>query len=91
MGLFGAHHGRPGGAKMTRLLGVEGWSVGKGRVAQRMRHLGRRSIIRRAWGATTGSRHPWPAAPNWLARQFRVAKPNQAWVSGLTYLRTCRG
>lgn len=89
--LFTAHHRRPGSPKMTRLLATEGWRVGQTRVARRMRQLGLRSIIRRAWRVTTDSRHHLPVAPNRLARDFTVAGPDQAWVSDLTYLRTGDG
>lgn len=89
--LFAAHHRRPGSPKMTRLLAAEGWEVSQSRVARRMRHLGLRSIVRRAWRATTNSRHPLPVAPNLVARQFTATGPDQTWVSDITYLRTRNG
>jgi putative transposase len=73
------------------LLTVEGWRVGKTGVARRMRQLGLHSIIRRAWRVTTDARHRLPVASNRLARQFRVSRPDQAWVSDLTHLQTRHG
>ncbi len=29
--------------------------------------------------------------PNLLQRQFTVSKPNEAWVTDITYIRTCQG
>jgi transposase InsO family protein len=40
---------------------------------------------------TTQSRHPFPIAPNVLARQFERAAPDQAWVTDITYLPTGEG
>jgi putative transposase len=89
--LSDAHRGRPGSPKMTRLLAAEGWHVSESRVARRMRRLGLRAIVRRAWRVTTDSRHRLPVAPNRLARCFTAQGPNQVWVSDLTYLRTRQG
>lgn len=43
------------------------------------------------WRATTDSRHVWPVAPNTLARQFTVDRPNRVRASDLTYVRTTEG
>src|SRR5439155_1477375 len=40
---------------------------------------------------TTHSRHPFPVAPNVLARQFERAEPDQAWVTDITYIPTGEG
>ena len=40
---------------------------------------------------TTDSRHGLGVAPNVLDRQFAVERPNQAWVSDITYLPTREG
>ena len=41
--------------------------------------------------STTESRHPFPIAPNVLARQFARAAPDQAWVTDITYIPTGEG
>ena len=38
-----------------------------------------------------GPRHPFPIAPNVLARQFERAAPDQAWVTDITYIPTGEG
>jgi transposase InsO family protein len=40
---------------------------------------------------TTPSRHGYGSAPNLLARQFDVEKPDQAWVGDSTYVWTAEG
>src|SRR5437867_6614252 len=41
--------------------------------------------------ADTQSRHPFPIAPNVLARQFERTGPDQAWVTDITYIPTGEG
>ena len=40
---------------------------------------------------TTDSSHNFPISANLLNRNFRVEKPNQVWVSDITYIRTLSG
>lgn len=41
---------------------------------------------------TTDSNHDFPIAPNWLNQHFDVCtKPNQVWVTDITYIRTRQG
>jgi putative transposase len=89
--LFEVHKGRAGSPKITRYLREEGWRVGENRVAKRMREMGLRSKVRRAYRTTTNSRHDQPVAPDRLQREFTVSGPDQVYVSDLTYLRTRSG
>ena len=50
-----------------------------------------RSIVRRRFKVTTRSQHRFAVAPNRLQRDFTAQRPNQVWVSDLTYLRVGRG
>src|SRR5438093_239180 len=56
-----------------------------------MRVRGLAARRRRRVRVTTHSRHPFPVAPNVLARQFERAGPDQAWVTDITYLPTGEG
>ena len=47
--------------------------------------------MRRKYRVTTDSHHPWPVADNVLNRDFNPQRPNQAWVSDITYVWTVQG
>jgi putative transposase len=66
-------------------------SGGRHRARQLMRSHGLQTRWRRKFVHTTDSRHELPIAGNVLAHQFKPARPNQAWVSDITYIRTRSG
>ncbi len=49
------------------------------------------ALWRRKFIHTTVSGHVLPVSDNVLARRFDPSGPNQAWVSGITYIRTRSG
>ncbi len=55
-----------------------------------MRQAGLVARGRRRYRVTTDSAHPWPTAPNALARQFAVP-PHQVWAADITALWTAEG
>lgn len=61
------------------------------RVHRQMRLAGIASARRRAYKATTNSRHNHPPAPNLLQRNFCFERSNQAWVGDITYIPTGEG
>jgi transposase InsO family protein len=63
---------------------------GRNRVRRLMREMGIKSKRRRKYKATTNSRHTHPIAPN-LLKSVSIAKPNQVWVSDISYIRTDEG
>ena len=63
----------------------------RGRVHRLMKAAGIHSQRKRAYKATTNSRHNCPIAPNLLQRQFTFSCPNQAWVGDITYIPTGEG
>ncbi|MGP1693406.1 MAG: IS3 family transposase [Giesbergeria sp.] len=77
--------------KLTLDMRDLGERCGKHRVARLLRIEGLRSQTgyRRRPGMRGGK--PAVVAPNHLQRQFIVAKPNQAWVTDITYIRTHEG
>ena len=65
--------------------------VGRHRVARIMRGAGLTAVVRRRVRQTTDSRHDLPVAENLLARDFRASRPNEVWVTDITYIWTLEG
>ena len=82
---------RSGSPRITKRLRGLGRNVGKNRVANIMRKQGWRAKGTKKFKATTNSRHNLPVAPNLLEQKFEADKPNQKWVSDLTYIWTAEG
>ena len=83
--------GTYGYRKLTRDMRDLGERCGKHRVARLLKQQGLRSQT--GYGRRPGIRGGTPAvvAPNHLQRQFKVAAPNQSWVTDITYIRTHEG
>jgi putative transposase len=82
---------RTGSIRITKRLRASGRKVGKNRIANIMREKGWRAKGARKYKATTNSRHNLPVAPNLLQQNFEADKPNQKWVSDITYIWTAEG
>lgn len=81
-----------GAPRVHAELQDQGYRVGKNRVAHLMQTLG----IRGKGGQkrrprTTQSDASHPVKPNVLARQFDVQRPNQVWLTDITYIETKEG
>jgi transposase InsO family protein len=63
----------------------------KNRVARIMRLNGIYAKTVKRFKVTTNSKHKYPVAANILNRQFSAEKPNQIWVSDITYIHTKEG
>lgn len=61
------------------------------RIHRLMNELGIASVRKRAFKATTNSKHSHPIAPNLLMRRFYFDAPNKAWVSDITCIPTNEG
>src|SRR5262249_60465444 len=83
----GPRYGTP---RIRAELVARGCHTSRKRVARLMRVHGL-AARRRRFCVTTQSRHPFPIAPNVLARQFKRAHPDQAWVTDITYIPTGEG
>jgi transposase InsO family protein len=90
-GIFDAEKQRAGSPRITRKLRKSGQRVGKNRVARVMTQRGWRAKGAKKFKATTNSKHSLPVAPNLLQQNFEASKPNQKWVSDLTYIWTDEG
>lgn len=81
-----------GSPRMTRELHRRGRVCGKNRVAILMRRYGLRVVQRRCFRpSTTDSEHDFPIAPNRMAQMEASARPDQTWVSDITYVPTDEG
>ena len=80
-----------GSPKVHGELRRRGKRHGKNRVARLMRKDGLYAKTKRKFRVTTDSNHSQPVAPNLLNREFNPARPNQAWVSDITYIWTAEG
>jgi len=79
-----------GSPRVTAELQALGVRCGENRVARLMRENGI-CAKRRRYRATTNSKHNLPVAPNLLARQFTVDRPNAVWMTDITYIWTSEG
>lgn len=69
----------------------QGFNAGRDRIVRLRRELGLRCKQKRKFKATTNSNHAFPVAPNLLEQCFTPARPNEAWVSDITYVPTDEG
>lgn len=89
--IFDEEKSRAGAERIAKRLKFEKWLVSKRRVANIMRHNGWRAKAAKKFKATTNSNHKLPVAPNLLNQNFNAAKPNEKWVSDITYIWTDEG
>jgi len=77
---------RYGSRRLTAQLQREGWQINRKHVQRLMRELGivvKMSVHKRR---TTDSAHGFPRYPN-LVEQLEIMRPEQVWVSDITYIR----
>ena len=89
--IFDDEKSRSGALRITQRLNNEGTPVGRHRVAKIMRSNGWRARAAKKFKATTNSNHQLPVAPNLLQQNFSANRPNEKWVSDITYIWTEEG
>jgi putative transposase len=80
-----------GSRRLACVLQNQGLEIGRYKVRTLMRKEGIKPVWKRKFLHTTDSRHDLPVADNLLDRQFNPSRPNQAWTSDITYIRTQSG
>lgn len=86
-----ASRGIYGSPRIHRDLVEAGENVSVNRVARLMRYHGIQSRMAGKFVITTDSKNTLQPAPDRLQRQFKVAKPDNAWVSDTTFIPTRQG
>jgi transposase InsO family protein len=89
--LFEASGATYGSPRILRALRATGLTVSKRRVERAMRGLGLTPPSRRRHKVTTQANAAHPVAPNELARDFTATRPNERWVTDITYVWTDQG
>ena len=72
-------------------LRADGFPAGIGRIKRLRKKLGLRCTPVRRFTTTTVSNHALPVAENVLAQTFVATRPNETWVTDITYVPTAEG
>ncbi|HEX2988036.1 MAG TPA: IS3 family transposase [Chloroflexota bacterium] len=81
-----------GSPRVCKALQAEGQRVCENTVARVMRQQGIRAKTKKTFvPRTTESLHEQPVAENLLNREFTADRPNQKWVTDITYIPTDEG
>jgi len=83
--------GAYGSPRIHQVLKEKGEKVSKKRINRLMRENGLCARIKTKYKVTTDSRHKGFIASNLLEQNFKVLKPNEAWVSDITFIMTGEG
>lgn len=86
-----SNHRIPGAVKIAKKLHTPEEPIGRKLVGKIMRENGWKSKVCKKYKATTNSNHQLPVAENLLNREFEADRPNQKWVSDITYIPTDEG
>lgn len=89
--IFDDEKSRVGAIRVKKRLNAEGTFASRKRIAKIMRKNGWRARATKKYKATTNSNHKLPVAPNLLEQDFSSNKPNEKWVSDITYVATSEG
>lgn len=82
---------RYGSVKIAKTLNKRGVKGSERTVSRIMTKNDWKSCTVKKYKATTNSKHKHPVSENILYRQFKASKPNQLWVTDITYIPTNEG
>jgi putative transposase len=80
-----------GPERLQAELREDGFPAGIGRIKRLRKKLGLRCQQVRRFTLTTDSAHRLPVADNLLAQTFTATRPNETWVTDITYIATAEG
>ena len=77
--------------RLQSTLRDEGCHHGKARISRLMKSASLYSKHTKRYKCTTQSKHKLALAPNLLEQNFTASKPNETWLSDMTYIPTREG
>lgn len=80
-----------GPERLQAELREDGFPAGIGRIKRLRKKLGLRCTQMRRFTTTTDLTHALPVAANVLAQTFAARRPNETWVTDITYVPTAEG
>ena len=80
-----------GPERLQKELRTDGFHAGVSRIKRLRKKLGIRCKQKRKFVATTNSKHRLPVAENLLDQTFVASRPNQVWLTDITYIPTAAG
>lgn len=89
--IYWQHKGRYGAPRIWEELQAQGICCSENRVARRLQVMGLQAIQAKKFKVTTDSEHGKPAAPDRVQQDFTASRPNEKWVSDITYVWTGSG
>lgn len=89
--VYNESHGTYGSPRIYHQLKRQGVACSENRVARLMRLRGLQAKQTKQYKATTKRNKSHPVAPNLLQRDFVAERPNQKWLSDITYIPTQEG
>jgi transposase InsO family protein len=88
---FKLHNGKAGAPMLSADLKAEGLKISERTIGREMHKLGLRAQCSAKYRHHKEQANPLSALPNELQRCFKVLRPNQVWVTDITYIRTTDG
>ncbi len=88
---FAASDSSYGSRRLVTALKENQIVIGRFKVRRLMKQANIKPVWKKKFVNTTDSNHDLPVAENILNRQFNPVKPNLAWTSDITYIRTRTG
>jgi len=89
--IFYEHKCRYGSTRICEELKFRGIACTRQRIAKRMTEMNLIPKARRKFKVTTDSTHNKPVAENLLKQDFTASKPNEKWLTDITYIPTKEG
>jgi len=89
--VYNESHGTYGSPRVYHELEKQGVACSENRVARLMRLRGLRAKQKNRYRTTTRRNEADPAAPNLLKQDFEADRPNQKWLTDITYIPTKEG